>query len=433
MRNPFEKGGGALAFATLVLVSACLKQPVREAAQPRSLPATPDGATASTGSRAGTQSLTPDLPRDVTQPITQQAVNAFAWQMFVAVNWPAQPGQRGVADPTRMIGEPGPTVWLTYKAPEEVFVAPGSTPAGWNVQAQQPPGCNDASGHVLVMDSKASDFLESTFQAVGGTLADQRDRLARYEIRFDKTSFDYIVGGKLYDAAVQRKARSISFPTGALEVKAAWREMAGLDDTARKRFYRTTACICDPPAADGGNQPVCRSDQEVGLVGLHIIQKTPSATQWIWSTFEQVDNVVSGAIHPSFNNPECPPTQCVPNKSTEGTGRPTQVTRVTAIPEAVRGLNAQWQARLAAATADSPWQYYELINTQWPTTPDDPTAPLGNPEPNLLANITMETYIQLDSSCMGCHSTATTVNPGVKSDFSFLFLHTQGPSSGGTK
>ena len=29
----------------------------------------------------------------------------------------------------------------------------------------------------------------------------------------------------------------------------------------------------------------------VGLVGLHIVQRTPSRPQWIWSTFEQVDNV----------------------------------------------------------------------------------------------------------------------------------------------
>lgn len=427
MRNLLEGRGRALVFATLVLVSACWK--VRNTGQSMSPTAT---------AKAGAEGLTPDLPPDVSQrPITQQAVNEFAWQMFVAMNWPALPDQRGVADASRMIGQPGPTVWLTYKAPAEVFVPPGSTPAGWDVPAQQPPGCSDASGHVLVMDSKASDFLESRFQAVGGTLTDQQRRLARYEIRFDKTSFDYIVGGKLYDATVQSQARSISFPTGALEVKAAWREMAGLDDTARQRFYRTTACICESVATDGGSQLVCRSNQEVGLVGLHIIQKTPSAPQWIWATFEQVDNVASSAIHPSFNDPACPPTKCVPNQSTEKdgepTGIPTQVTRVTPIPEATQNLNAQWQAKLAAATADSPWQYYELINTQWPTTPDDPTAPLGNPQPNLLANITMETYIQPDSSCMGCHYTATTVNPEVKSDFSFLFLHTLSTSPGGTK
>jgi hypothetical protein len=42
----------------------------------------------------------------------------------------------------------------------------------------------------------------------------------------------------------------------------------------------------------------------------------------------------------------------------------------------------------------------------------------------------METYIQPDSSCVGCHSTATTLSPEVKSDFSFLFLHTQVPPFG---
>ena len=43
----------------------------------------------------------------------------------------------------------------------------------------------------------------------------------------------------------------------------------------------------------------------VGLVGLHIVQKTKSRPQWIWSTFEQVDNVPpaqAGAAAFAFNN-----------------------------------------------------------------------------------------------------------------------------------
>jgi hypothetical protein len=34
---------------------------------------------------------------------------------------------------------------------------------------------------------------------------------------------------------------------------------------------------------------------------------------------------------------------------------------------------------------------------------------------------------------MGCHYTATTVNPKVKSDFSFIFLHTIPPATSGAK
>ena len=43
----------------------------------------------------------------------------------------------------------------------------------------------------------------------------------------------------------------------------------------------------------------------MGLVGLHIAHKTQHAPQWIWSTFEQVDNYKGP--DPSFNDPACPP------------------------------------------------------------------------------------------------------------------------------
>jgi hypothetical protein len=40
----------------------------------------------------------------------------------------------------------------------------------------------------------------------------------------------------------------------------------------------------------------------------------------------------------------------------------------------------------------------------------------------------METYIQPISSCMACHSTATS-QAGVKSDFSFMLLDAQSPNN----
>src|ERR1700738_1493664 len=53
-----------------------------------------------------------------------------------------------------------------------------------------------------------------------------------------------------------------------------------------RRYYTRMARIMDPVTGE------C-SDMRVGLVGLHIVQKTPTRPQWIWSTFEQVDNVPS--------------------------------------------------------------------------------------------------------------------------------------------
>ena len=78
----------------------------------------------------------------------------------------------------------------------------------------------------------------------------------------------------------------------------------------------------------------------------------------------------------------------------------------------------------ALASAGSVFKNYELIDTQWPVpqtykTPQPETVFSVRPIP--LGNTTMESFVQPTSTCMGCHSTARTVNANnfVSSDFSF--------------
>ena len=49
------------------------------------------------------------------------------------------------------------------------------------------------------------------------------------------------------------------------------------------RFYTTTALILDTKTK------TCEP-RLVGLVGLHVVMKTKQLPQWLWATFEQVDN-----------------------------------------------------------------------------------------------------------------------------------------------
>src|SRR5262249_53246338 len=143
--------------------------------------------------------------------------------------------------------------------------------------------------------------------------------------------------------------------------------------------------------------------------------KTDSSPQWIWATFEQVDNLsVDNVAHPklkpSFFDPNCP--TCVPNQqptqASNGTwsnSPPTQAWRAIPIPADKVALNDE--ARGALVRASSALRYYQLIDTQWPTEPSaKPTPPSaglpgaienkpgGNPTPVFLTNITMETYFQ---------------------------------------
>ncbi|MEO0949040.1 MAG: hypothetical protein AAFY11_13020, partial [Cyanobacteria bacterium J06641_5] len=75
-------------------------------------------------------------------------------------------------------------------------------------------------------------------------------------------------------------------------------------------------------------------------------------------------------------------------------------------------LNSLWQELLARAASESAWSNYRLIGTQWFIT--DETVNYDQ-----LANITLETYNQPVSSCVGCHNAATTA-VGKNANFSFL-------------
>ena len=53
----------------------------------------------------------------------QAAFDFFSWQSFVALNWPADPQNRGFPNTAAPIGGPGPVVWETFNEQYEVFQA----------------------------------------------------------------------------------------------------------------------------------------------------------------------------------------------------------------------------------------------------------------------------------------------------------------------
>jgi len=382
--------------------------------------------------------LPPDVQGALTQPdlnVRQRAADLFSWQEFLALSWPADPTYRGRPDRTKPITAPGPRVWETWKEPSEVYLDGGVKPRDWNkwpAASTLPKACTSVGAtRLMIRDEKIDDVLDATQQAVRAdgtlpaTLKDQRGQKVRYEIRMNEVAFHYVVNNHLYDANTQARATSISFPNGAILIKAAWRPVSSAEQAA---FHTLRACVCDQGASGLTD---CRPEQ-MGLVGLHVTQKTPSASQWIWSTFEHEANVVgAGGLNPSFYDPACP--GCIPNLQTDG-GVPNQVTRVVPIPSSapdcalplaavddVVTLNRDLGAALA--DAGSVLARYQLVNTQWPLVAQDAGTPstVFNVRPVILSNTTQETFVQETSSCMGCHSTARSVNPDafVSSDFSF--------------
>lgn len=344
----------------------------------------------------------------------QAAVNIFSWETFVAINWPALPNYAGVPDSSKSMNASGPRVWETWKEASEVYLPNGQKPAPWG-QNDSIPGLKKGI-KVLSRWSKSDEFLNDDLQptkadsTLPGTLTDQKGNIVYYEIRLNETLFDYVVANQFYNANQQAQAKLISAPAGSMIIKAAWRQ---LEPGEGQNYLVVNAYVSDHPDRTKAKYQLRR----MGLVGLHVMHKTPSAPQWIWSTHEQVQNLSS--IHPSFYNPAC--DTCPINQQTEP-GTPNQVKRTTPIAAATQALNKSIQASLSGAKLS----HYELIGAQWPVPPatqDTNPSTVFTVVPSILANSTMETYIQNSSSCMGCHAMARSTNPDqfVSADFSFTF------------
>ncbi|MGK5048978.1 hypothetical protein ACQ4WP_24225 [Janthinobacterium sp. GB4P2] len=418
-----------------------------------------------------------DLPADAALP-DQDNMNCLAWQEFIALNWRAAPGKNGQPDtsaPASAFGAPsatgaGPaTVWETYALNTDVFRTGALTPlpfqaAGRHRMLQAAMRQPAAAG-----GGDSQNQLSGILQAFShGWLTAQNGQLTYYEVRLNEEEYDYIVANRLYDANAQWRAAqsgvgihlpdgSASGSVGAIEVKAAW---LPLTDTAQYSNYLTAqASITDPVSGD-------TRDVVVGLVGLHIMHKTQLGQQFVWATFEHVDNAptmnaVGGGPY-TYYNTRCDPTtdkyQCAVNTAPACQGKgcdyaaPFQVVRQQPIDANTVALNAATQSAIRAANPRSVMQYYQLVSTMWPSSSTTirgaPLTPLtgGNPMPPTgtggLANVTLETYQQRigdpspnphlsQPSCLACHTTASISKMGVpagwskptnySSDYSFLF------------
>lgn len=414
--------------------------------------------------------LSPMIPGDVNVTATTVSIDTFqpdfdvySWNTFIALNWP--PGADGNADPTKTIGQNGDndTVWQHYADVANVFL-PGGVKPTWNGPAQIPPPCKKLYKPGLpIMEMIGKNILSPTVLSANsqpfntGPLIDQNGVYTRFQIVVNKTMFDYIVGNSLYSKAGQKVfTPPVNFTSGSLDpktgktavegaimVKSAWKVIA---PSEKSRFHSENVLVYTPASENPKISAQC-SMKTVGLVGLHIGHKTQSAPQWLWSTFEHVDNVptaadvTSGKLKAAYNYykpncKNCPAVNSVPPKPwdpTKVSAFHSQIVRndqfnfpIYAASAAAR--NADAQKLLLGVNAKSVWANYELISTMWPT---DPKQPFGAPAPTFLANTTLETYLQqvppvpnVSSNCIECHNNAT-MTVSVPSDFTYVLQRAQ--------
>jgi hypothetical protein len=393
--------------------------------------------------------------------------DVFSWKNLLALQWPVDTEGK----PLPRFTDAGAPRWKRWKDLQEIFRPNGEAPMDWGAPRAALPELG--AGGLPDRDPFAHFLL--TRKTGEGVLWDQNGNQVYYQVLLNKTGFDYIRDNDLYHVEGQacfrraRPAGGVEFPfdprlpdTGPVTVKFAWKVLAGGD--VRGRFFTMPAYV----PGDAGKK---WKQVEVALVGIHVARRPRSAKQWIWSTFEHVDNVEvtdedvlahaqrGERLRPSFFNPACP--TCAINS--EGT-TPTQVARVLPIHESTAALNRRVRALLQQQ--GSIWQYYQLVGTQYPAEPTSPPAgpregPAsivnrsgGRPTPAFLTNAVLETFHQKGNravvvdrggkettlfateSCTGCHfdaglpasieadGTAKKREPGT-ADFSYVFERAQ--------
>jgi hypothetical protein len=421
-------------------------------------------------------------PDDRTTPIEnrQRGFDFYSWLSFIALSAPADP-RKDIAH-----SEPdSPTVWEdpnNFKPLLEVML-PGENIPEWT-RREIPQAC--LALHTLHPQRMVVKMIEESFNEPfkTGALIDQRNNYAIFDILMNKVMFDYIVAHKLHSKAGQMSADNaglrIDFPSadnskneiGAVMLKVSWRILTPEDD--KGKFHRVEALVAMPNTPDEQRDPPCL-ERTLGLVGIHIVHKTKARPQWIWTSFEHVDNVpeqqevdahakdpANNKLKTSYNfyDPSCSVQNCPVNETPPRPWDPepanqlqfergadgrvrfnSQITRVTALTPANKLMNTQFQAILAGTV----WKNYMLIGTQWPSgfpcagdhadknsgLPDPRTdfekQPDMNcaPAPTFMANSTLETFSQgevpqASSSCMACHGNATSyIRPKRPNDIYF--------------
>ena len=402
-------------------------------------------------------SVNSDFPSDIftdgtpaSQANLSQAA-AFAWNEFIALNWPAKSGQRDTPDPSLKFGSQGgdvPLVWHTYRHKSEIYPGTGKPPGydasapdfGYNTSSPtyiynpsdvgtsngevNPCGTASSSTPWINLDEKNEIGVATMYAGISQATA-YPDPQILFLAKANKEEYVYAAknqwwgGGTAFDKA-KAKTKSyiknhsntpppdsdntlVSFPNGTVEIKTAWRRLTD-EEKASGRFYSTTVRYYK----DNGNDKPCYVDEEFGMLALHIIHKTPTAPYFIYATFEQTDNILTGNGLPVedvdgtiINNHNLAPTtpaltvtnatpttpqmfnptsaHSTPRSSlyyinVPGYGTPSGVftynRRYNSIPSEIIASNQMAHQLIADynstnGVTNSPWPYYKLVNVQY--------------------------------------------------------------------
>ncbi|MFN0213872.1 MAG: hypothetical protein ACKVT2_06410 [Saprospiraceae bacterium] len=303
----------------------------------------PEAETAVLPSAAVPITISPVVPSDI--DITGGAPNAtlsqaavFAWQEFIALNWPALPGQRDVPNTNALFGAPNEKVlvWHTFRHKVEIFPGNGQPPHGasqgppdygYNTPPQyfyDPSQTGTSDGQVAPCGTPSTSTPWINLDEVneigvanmfsGGAPANPfPGQQILFLAKANKAEYVYATQNgwniKLNPTAaantksyIQQNSNTpppgtpglVSLPYGTIEAKTGWRRLTDKEKQSGRFFSTTVRYYQTNPST----QKPCYVDETFGMVALHIIQKTPTAPYFIFASFEQADNLLTTSGSP---------------------------------------------------------------------------------------------------------------------------------------
>jgi hypothetical protein len=170
----------------------------------------------------------PALPSDIAggaPAATLQQAAAFAWQEFIALNWPAMAGERDIPDLNQKFGaSTGPLVWETFRGKVEIFnltkdptgsyAPPGycatppdygyNSPPAYFYRTKLVPACpgqtEPASPAWVNIDETTEIGLDQMF-AGGPAIEDSANtspQLIRFAVKANHVEYDYVAKNQYF-------------------------------------------------------------------------------------------------------------------------------------------------------------------------------------------------------------------------------------------
>ena len=355
---------------------------------------------------------------------TQEELGVFAWQEFIALNWPAKKNSspsagesdyfRGQPSTGKLgsTGSGGVVVWETFQHRVELYPGYPFTGGPFKlpsinskpnyqypsyVKIMKPAGVDttlfnnlDEASEISLCDMYFTPFAEQVdslrnLYGMTPTTAQANEIEAAaikagivYEAKANPTIYNYVKKKGFNNntprtAAAQNTVKLITnnsgynpskphfdLPSGSIEMKATWRRYDSSLDDLSE-YHWTKGIYYVGEMQQNGSILVAQNDTFL-LIGLHIIHKTPNVPSFTFATFEHVTNEKYGFRFKNTHPEDVTTKDCSRKLPDDGIKK---AIRQYPIPAYAKTLNASIQKQLRTDFGnDIVWANYQLIGVQ---------------------------------------------------------------------